>query len=175
MGDHCAPGRPDFHPRVWVEQPMEPLEALRGTLLDPDEQVVHVAGKDLLDGRQDDVGLSMARLHRDHDLRDRERPSRRGGAQPPVGDEMRHLVALLLQAGRLALGEHRPRTLVPAQGAALGDQHRSEGVGPPPELDVLSPPLRERLVEHSHFGEERGRHAQVPAGDDSEDVVGVRL
>ena len=173
MGARRAPSRPDLCPRVRVEQPMKPFETLLGTLLDPDDQVVHVACQNLFDGRQDDVGISVARVHRDHDLRHRERPSRRGGAQSPVGDEMRHLVALLLQADGLALSEHRARTLVPAQGAALGGQHRSEGVGPPAELDVLGPPLRERLVEHSHIGEERGGDAEVAAGDDSEDVVGA--
>ena len=174
VGARCAPDGANLDPRVAAKQAPQPVEPLRRALLYPHDQVVDLAGEDLLHGCQHRVLVAGARLDGDHEPRNRERPPRCGAPQPPVGYEVGDLLALLGQACPLGLAGDRPRTLVPAQGAALGREQRSEGMRPPAELDVLVPPLSERFVESAHLGEKLRGHSEVAAGHHPEDVVGAR-
>ncbi len=132
------------------------------------------AGQHLLDRRQHVFGVGMAGLHGHHELRNRVGPSGRRTPQPAVRNEVGELVPLLFEAHLLVLAEYGTLTLMPAQSASLRNQDRSQGVGPPTELDVLRAPLGERLVESAHSPEEVGRHREVPPGHHPEDIVGVR-
>ena len=172
----AAPKRTRGSPASRRRKPLEvgrfPGEGLSG-LLDPHHQVVHRAGQHALDRRKQRVCLGAARRDRHHVLRHGEAAAGRGPSEPVMGDQLRDLGPLQLQAGGLCFAGRGPLALVPAHGLAHRHQQATPRVGPVAELGVLCAPLGEALVVGSHGLVEVPRDAQVASGHDPEDVVVV--